>query len=189
MPQHVADLVERGTFAQHVSCEAVASRCEPTYFCGGRRPVPSNASQHRIEDLGIAERPVGRPCWRRTASRDRPRRPFLDVVDDGLADIVRERHPVVPLALARIRIVAGAPVDVVELDCDRPRAPRRPSRAIRAAWHSCAGRPEFGRSADQLFRPPRVSDSAAGWLWPVGRRAGSNARSRFVLPAPEQEPE
>ena len=94
------------------------SRWEPTYFCGGLSPVRSNASlQHRVEDLRIDKGPI-RHLVGDEQRAGRPTPAIPDVVDDGVADVVRQRHAVVPLALAADQDCACTPVDVVELDRD-----------------------------------------------------------------------
>ena len=121
MPQHVADLVERGTFAQHVSCQAVAQQMRANVFL--RRPEPGLLecrAQHRIQDLRIGERPIRHPMRDEQGAR-RSTTTILDVIDDGLAGLFGQRHAVVPLALAPDQDRAGPPVDIIELDRDHLR--------------------------------------------------------------------
>ena len=95
------------------------SRCEPTYFCGGFRPVFLNASlQHGVYDLGILE---GRMVRRLRRDEQRARvagSSISDVVDDRFAHVRGKRHAVVQFALTPDEDFARAPVDVVELDRD-----------------------------------------------------------------------
>src|SRR6476469_6516203 len=75
------------------------SRCEPMYFCGGRRGLLECRAQHRIQDLRIGERPIRHPMRDEQGAR-RSTTTILDVIDDGLAGLFGQRHAVVPLALA-----------------------------------------------------------------------------------------
>ena len=119
MAQHVADLVERRSFAEHVGSETVAQQMRADVLLRRLQAgLPERVLQHGVYDLGILERPmVRRP--RRDEQRTRVAGSSVsDVIHDRFAHVRGKRHAVVQLALAPDEDLARAPVDVVELDRD-----------------------------------------------------------------------
>jgi hypothetical protein len=82
-------------------------RCEPTYFCGGFRPVLRNASSSTAFTIC----PFLNGLWwgvlaDTNRARETPARPFL-IIHDRFAHLCGKRHAIMQLALAADEDLAG----------------------------------------------------------------------------------
>ena len=74
-----------------------------------------------------------------------------DVIDDGLAGVLRQGHSVVPLALAPDQDRAGAPVEVIELDRDHLRCAQ--AEACHNHQHRVVASPDSVRRPNRIDQP------------------------------------
>ena len=141
--------------ARSISVAAVCrSRCAPT----GGNPARAHAPRTTCADAALGgSAPARRDAPAGTPPGPSARRPALQIADDRLADIDRQRQPLVPAALAADDELAGAPVDVVELRARRPRRRAAPAAPATAGSRSRAGRPS---AADRSW--PAAAPTAAG---------------------------
>src|SRR5215469_3702596 len=145
--------------------------------------------QRRVQDPRIDERWV-RHLARHEQCSGQPSPTFPDVLDNGPANVLWQRHALVPFALATDQDRALAPVNVIELDRDdfgpaEPKSRRQAEHGIVAQPDGIAGP---GR-IDYLLDGLRVQMTWQMAWWRHGYARYSVGEIAFCLSAPEQEPE
>ena len=118
MAQHIADLVEGRSLAQHRHCQGVTEQMDAVTMLRTSEPGRRQRIAEHLRDNGSGpERAPRRPGGDEQVTTG-SFSAVADVVDERFPDVDREWHGVVTIALAPNQDLAGAPANIFKADGD-----------------------------------------------------------------------
>ncbi len=112
MTQHLADLGQRGASPEHLRRRGVPQPVRGDLA----QPGPSAGGDHDVGHTARAQRPVRRlDPHEHAAALRAPSTPATQIAGDRLADVIGQRQPLLPVALAADHDLARPPAEVTEL--------------------------------------------------------------------------
>jgi hypothetical protein len=118
MPQYVTNLGKGSSSPQEVRRQGMAQQmCAMVWWIQTRTPQgPPYDGAHGIGRT--AEACIWRLAVDEHSACGTPRSPPFQVIRYGFADLLKQRHPIYPVALSPNRQLSGPPINVLQLEVD-----------------------------------------------------------------------